>query len=285
MPNLSNSQFSILNSQLTISLCILAIIAVQTFASVEKALEYAYKAEYSKALSEVAKIPEEDSSACVIRGMVLFSRFDDLGDTLDLNSALSILEKCKAGDFWEPLRRYEIALVNDRKSNTFNFKGIIGARSAAQIFATRSDIDSKAFYAIYTYYAPFNKSNLEDLRKGFDQSEMFSAAFGSALIWIFDREKKYAEALNLTNEMLKRYPEHPILLQTKAEMLFKTGKAEEAIELFKQSEQLYAQRAPNSIRYWCAVTHLAKMTGDSFWKEKLKSKEHRAIKRWMPDIK
>ena len=262
------------------------LIGVQNvFASAEKALEYAYRTEYDKAFSEIAKIPEEDSSACVIRGMALFSRFDDFGDTLDLINALSVLEKCKASNFWEPLRRYEVALVSDRKSNTFSFKGIIEARSAAQMFAERKDDDSKAFYAVYAYYAPFNKANLEDLKKGFEQSKTFSPIFGSSLIWIFDREKRYAEALDLTNKMLMRYPEHPVLLQTRAEMLFKTGKKEEAIELFKQSEQIYAQRAPNSIRYWCAVAHLAKMTGDSFWKDKLKSKEYRAIKRWMPDIK
>jgi len=243
------------------------------------ALDYAYGTQYGKAFSEIA---EEDSSACVLKGIVLVMRFDDLGDTLDLSNALSILKNCKTTNFWEPMRRYKIGLINSLFGNTF--KSIAETRSAALIFEKREDIDSKAFYAIYAYYAPFVKFKQEDLKNGFERSNQFPFVFGNSLIWILYEEKKYAEALDVANALLKRYPAHPTLLQTKAEMLFYLGKAEEAITMFKESEQLYAKRAPNSIRYWCAVAHLAKMTGDAQWKEKLKSDEYKAIKRWMPKI-
>ncbi|MCL2283601.1 MAG: hypothetical protein FWC26_09840 [Fibromonadales bacterium] len=244
------------------------------------ALDYAYNAEYGSAFSE---IDEKDSSACVLRGIALVTRFDDTGDTLDLDSALSVLKNCKTTTFWEPMRRYKIGLVHSILGNTF--RSVMEARSAAVIFEKRTDIDSKAFYAIYAYYSPFSKFKQEDLKKGFEHSEMFSFVFGNSLVWILYEEKKYAEALDVANALLKRYPNHPTLLQTKAEMLFYNGKAKEAIAMFKESERYYAKRAPNSIRYWCAVAHLAKMTGDAVWKEKLKSAEYKAIKRWMPDIR
>jgi len=252
------------------------LLAVTSFAGV---LDYAYGTQYDKAFSEIS---ENDSSACVLKGIVFVMRFDDLGDTLDLSRALSVLKDCKTTDFWEPMRRYKIGLINSILGNTF--RSIAETRGAALIFEKRDDIDSKAFYAIYAYYAPFVKFKRDDLKKGFEQSEQFSFVFGNSLIWILYEDKKYAEALEVANALLKRYPNHPTLLQTKAEMLFYLGKAEEAIVMFKESEQLYAKRAPNSIRYWCAVAHLAKMTGDAMWKDKLKSKEYKAIKRWMPKI-
>jgi len=256
---------------------LILLLASLSFAGV---LEYAYKAEYDKALSEIS---EEEPGACVLKGIVFTTRFDDLGDTLDLGRALSILKNCKTNDFWEPMRRYKIGLINSIFGNTL--RSIMDVRSAAQIFEKRTDKDSKAFYAIYAYYAPFAKFKQEDLKNGFEHSEMFSFVFGNSLIWILYDEKKYIEALDVANALLKRYPEHPTLLQTKAEMLFYLGKAEDAIAMFKESEQLYAKRAPNSVRYWCAVSHLAKMTGEALWKEKLKSNEYKAIKRWMPEIK
>jgi tetratricopeptide (TPR) repeat protein len=264
---------------LRVSLYILITIVVQTFAS-ENPLEYAYKAEYAKAFEKIAEIPKEDSSACVLKGVVYFSRFDDLGDTLDLDSGFIALRDCKTSEYWEPFRRFVTALINESKGNTI--KGIRDARGAAQIFEKRTDVDSKAFYALYAYYAPFTKSNLEDLKRGFEQSKMFSAILGTSFMWILYEEKKYAEALDITNTLLSRYPEHPIILQNKADMLFKLGKVEEAASIYKQSEQLYAKRAPNSIRYWCAVANLARITKDNFWKEKLQSKEFKRIKHWIP---
>jgi tetratricopeptide (TPR) repeat protein len=242
-------------------------------------LENIYKAEYREAFSEISL--QDDSSGCVLEGIAFVSRFDDLGDTLDLDSALFILKNCKTGDFWEPLRRYEISLINSILGNTF--KSILEARSAALIFFFFLDLDSKAFYAIYSYYNPFTEFRLEDLKKGFENSHLFSPIFGNTLIWILYDRKKYAEALEIASILLERYPRHPVILQTKADMLFKLGMVQEAASIYKDSETIYAKRAPNSIRYWCAVANLAKITGDNFWKEKLKSAEYRRIKHWMPD--
>jgi len=273
---------------------ILLFASISFAATAEEILEYAYKTEYDKAFSEISKIPKEDSSACVLKGIVLVTRYDDLGDTLDLDSALSILKRCKTDSFWDPLRRFEIGFINHRLGNTL--KGFSETKDAAKDLALRSDVDSKAFYAIYGYYRetltdwiPFVRSDREiylaNLKTGFEKSEMYSPIFGTSLIWILYREKKYEQALDITNTMLKRYPKHPVILQVKADMLFKLGKVEETIAIYKQSEQLYAQRAPNSIRYWCAVTHLSRKTGDAFWKDKLQSAEYRAIKHRMPKIK
>jgi tetratricopeptide (TPR) repeat protein len=272
---------------------ILLVLVQTVFAlNAELVLERIYETEYSEAFREISTLSQSDSNICVLKGIVFVSRFDDLGDTLDLDSALSVLTKCKAGDFWEPLRRYEIGLINSILGNTI--KGIKETREAALIFAEKEDLDSKAFYAIYGYYSdaltnwlPFIKSKREtylaDLRMGFEQSKMFSPIFGNSLIWILYDNKKYSDALGIANSMLEQYPKHPIFLQTRADILFKIGRVEEAVSIYRQSEALYAKRSPNSIRYWCAVANLAKMTKDNFWKEKLLSREYRLIKHWMPD--
>jgi hypothetical protein len=196
-------------------LIILAIL-VQTV-SANNILELAYKTEYEKALSEIQNLPKDDSSACVLKGIVLYSRFDDLGDTLDFHSALSVLENCKTNDFWEPYRLYNIGLIKE---------AIFIARRAALMFEKRDDIDSKAFYAIYSYYAPFVKFKQDDLKTGFENSKTFSPILANSLIWIFYDKKKYAEALSIADTILKRYPEHPIFLQTRADMLGKKLRAE-----------------------------------------------------------
>jgi len=258
-------------------------IPVQTVSamSAEKILEHVYKTEYVQAFGEISNMAAEDSSACVLKGIAFVTRFDDLGDTLDLDSALSILRKCKTSGFWEPMRRYQVGLINSILGNTI--RSIVDVRGAAIVFAERSDIDSKAFYAIYAYYAPFTKFRQDDLKNGFEQSKMFSPVFGNSLIWILYEEKKYSSALNVANSLLERYPSHPVILQTRADMLFKLGRVQEAVSIYEQSEALYAKRAPNSIRYWCAVANLAKMTKDNKWREKLQSKEYKRIRHWMPE--
>lgn len=260
---------------------LILLFASLSFAAAEGVLEYVYKTEYDKAFGEIS---ESDSSACVLKGIIYISRFDDLGDTLDLNHASYFLKVCKSNDFWEPLRRYNIGLISSIRGKTA--RSFMEVRGAAQILAERADVDSKAFYAIYGYATSFFNSKkqtyLADLKAGFEQSKMFSPIFGNSLIWYLYEEKKYDEALGIAETLLRRYPEHPVFLQTKADMLFKLGKVQEAVAIYKQSEEFYAKKAPNSIRYWCAIVNLAKMTGNAFWKEKLKSKEYRLIKHWMP---
>ena len=244
-------------------------------------LENVYKTNYNKAFSEISLMSKDDSSKCVLKGIAYVSRFDDLGDTLDLDSALFALKNCKTGGFWEPLRLYEISLINSILGNTL--KSIFEARNAALIFEKLGDLESKAFYAVYAYYNPFTESNLEDLKNGFENSPLFSPIFGNTYMWIFYDKKKYAEALEIANALLKRYPRHPIILQNRADMLFKLGRVQEAASIYKESEALYAKRAPNSIRYWCAVANLAKITGADLWKEKLNSVEYKRIMHWMPE--
>jgi len=266
-----------------LKILIILFIGVQTiFAKdAESVLENVFKTDYNKAFSELSLIAKDDSTKCVLAGIAYVSRFDDLGDTLDLDSALNVLKNCKTGGFWDALRRYEISFVHTTLGNTL--KSILEARSAALIFEKLGDLDSKAFYAVYTYYNPIAQSKMEDLKNGFMNSHLFSPILGNAYMWILYDKKKYAEALEIANALLKLHPKHPVIMQNKADMLFKLGRVQEAISIYKESEALYAKRAPGSIRYWCTVANLAKMTGDDFWKEKLKSIEYKKIKRWMPD--
>ncbi len=262
---------------------LLILVGVQAVFAVdaESVLENIYKTNYNKAFSELSLMAKEDSSKCVLAGIAYVSRFDDLGDTLDLDSALFALKNCKTLGFWDALRLYEISFINSILGNTL--KSILEARSAALIFEKLGDLDSKAFYAIYNYYNPIAQFKPEDLKNGFENSPLFSPILGNAYMWILYDKKKYTEALEIANTLLKRYPRHPIILQNRADMLFKLGRVQEAIYIYKESEALYAKRAPGSIRYWCTVANLAKMTKDDFWKEKLNSVEYKRIMHWMPE--
>ncbi|GHV16640.1 hypothetical protein AGMMS49938_16830 [Fibrobacterales bacterium] len=266
-------------------------VAIPHAETADNILNKIWQPNYPAAFAEIAELPQTDSSACVLKGIAYSTRFDDLGDTLDLDSAYIALVKCKSSGFWESLRKYQIGFLHSLFGNTI--KSISETRSAAQEFSLRSDFESQAFFAIYNYYAetltnwlPFVESKSEtylaNIKNGFEKSSRFSPLFGTTLAWMLYDKKQYAEALEISEALLKHYPNQPVFLQLKADMLYKLERKEEAIAIYEQSEKDYKMRAPNSTRYWCAVANLAIMTGDKKWKEKLQSQEFKNIKHLMP---
>lgn len=267
--------------------------------SVEKAMNSIVGQRYGEASAIARTIAEKDSGvACVINGMVEIGRYDDLGDTTALQNAAKRLEKCKSSGFWDALRIFELGYAQNELGHSI--KGAMNTRSAANDFKKSGNQDARAFYAIYAYYMdgalswiPFvsdnRPSHLKALQEAASNSRLFWPLFTTSLAWMhYDREE-FAEALKLTEQALRRTPNHPVFLQIKADMLYRLKKFQDAASIYEQSADSYLNRTGKSIRYWCAAANLVRIYADmgnkakmEQWQQKLHSDEFKAIKNWMP---
>ncbi|MDR1760603.1 MAG: tetratricopeptide repeat protein [Fibrobacter sp.] len=255
--------------------------------------------DYDKALAIAWEIKSKDSGAgCVWENMILISRFDDLGDTLDMIRADQNLSECKAGGLWETLRDFEKGFTQSALGHSV--KGALGTRAAAKVFGESEDPDARAFFAVYAYYVdqsfswvPFFSDNREEyirvLRERSLHSELFAPLFGTSLIWIYYDRGEFQHALALADQFLVRYPGHPVFLQIRADMLYALKNYEAAAAIYEKSAAEYPERSGYSIRYWCAVMNLILIYGDmgntekkEAWLKRLDHESFRALKRWLP---
>ena len=242
--------------------------------------DFALQTNYSEAYAAIQKIQDKKpGAACVIRGIVRLSEFDDTGDTLALFTAEKELSKCSAEGSWDILREFELGYAHTAMGHSI--KGALGTRKAAKKFEDAEDLDAQAFYAIYAYYVddglsflPFVSDHREDylkiLEKGADRSELF---------W----------ALEVVERSLAKSPKNPVFLQMKADMLYKLGRFVEAAKIYEKSASDYLNRTGKSVRYWCAVGNLARIYKEMGDSEKslqhadlFKSPEYKQIEKWMP---
>jgi tetratricopeptide (TPR) repeat protein len=262
---------------------------------VQAVVEKAMLQDYDGAIKELRAL--EPSVACVLHGMILTSRFDDLGDTLDIQKAILQLNQCKAKKEWKALGQLQLGFALVQNGNSI--KGALSTREAAQFFKDKESTDAKAFYAIYGYYLdqslrhiPFvsdkRKKYIDDLKWGAENSKYFSYVFTSPLVWIYYDREEYEQALHLIEKVLKKFPRNRVFLQNKADMLYKLKRFDEAIQVYLFSVQEYYYDAPFSIRYWCAVANLVKIYRDkgdleksAHWREKLDDKAFIALKKWL----
>jgi tetratricopeptide (TPR) repeat protein len=233
------------------------------------------------------------------RNMILLSRFDDLGDTLDLLRSQAFLDTVKIGDpFWENLRLFQLGYVKTELKQTVS--GVLTTRKAAKGFATMGTLEARAFYAIYDYYmqgttawVPFKTDNRPRLLQTLDSAakgnNFFWPLFATSLAWMHFDRKDYAAGLRITEFALVQYPRHPVYTQMKADMLFRLGRTKEAIGIYESSVATYAKRAPNSVRWWSGAGNLLRMysvMGDSVqvkkWKQCFSGPRFQKVRPWMP---
>lgn len=265
----------------------------------KRAFLFALQTNYPEAYREIGEIQKTDSgTACVIRGIVRLSEFDDAGDTLVLAKSEEELSRCSANGAWDILREFELGYA--RTSLGHSFKGALGTRKAAKKFEDSNDPDAQAFYAIYAYYVedglhflPFISDNREEylkiLERESTRSELFWALFATPLAWMYYDRREYAKALDVVERALAKAPGNPVFLQMKADMLYKRGDFSRAAKIYAKSAEDYRNRTGKSIRYWCAIGNLARIHQDLGNSEKaieyanlLKSPEYEKIEKWMP---
>lgn len=264
-----------------------------------RTFELALQANYSEAYAATQKIQAKNpGAACVIRGIVRLSEFDDTGDTLALFTAEKELSKCSADSVWDILREFELGYAHTAMGHSI--KGALGTRKAAKKFEDAEDLDAQAFYAIYAYYVddglsflPFVSDHRDDyleiLEKGSARSELFWALYATPLAWMYYDRQEYDKALNVVERSLAKAPENPVFLQMKADMLYKLGRLTEAAKIYEKSASDYLNRTGKSVRYWCAIGNLARIYKEMGKNEKslqnanlFKSPEYKKIEKWMP---
>ena len=254
---------------------------------------------YGDALELAKKLRAKNEGAgCVLENIVRISIYDDKGDTTALIKAGKLLEKCKTDGLWDALRKFEIGYVQGETGHSV--KGAMTTRSAAKMFEDSKELDARAFYAIYAYYidksfnwVPFKSDNRElylaTLDTASTKSERFWPLFLTPLIWMHYDKEDFSRGLNLAERGLSRAPQHPVMLQIKADMLYRLKRYDEAANIYEKSAADYLKRTGESIRYWCSVLNLIRIYHDAGkaeksagWKAKLDNPKYKAIKHWMP---
>lgn len=254
---------------------------------------------YDEAFSLAKKLRAENEGAgCVLENIVRISLYDDKGDTTALLKAGPALEKCKSENLWDALRKFEMGYVQGETGHSV--KGAMTTRSAAKAFEDSKELEARAFFAIYAYYidksfswVPFKSDNrdlyLATLDSASLKSERFWPLFLTPLIWMYYDQEKFQKGLELAERGLKKAPAHPVLMQIKADMLYRLKRYDEAAAIYVQSASDYLKRTGKSIRYWCSVLNLIRIYNDNGnkekaaeWRKKLDDPEFDKQEHWMP---
>ncbi|MCF0223156.1 MAG: hypothetical protein HUK20_02710 [Fibrobacter sp.] len=254
---------------------------------------------YGEAMAQAKKLrAENDGVGCVLENVVRISIYDDKGDTSALLNAGRELEKCRTVGLWEALRKFEIGYVQGESGHSV--KGAMTTRSAAKMFEDSKEQEARAFFAIYAYYidksfswVPFKSDNrsayLAVLDSASINSKRFWPLFLTPLIWMHYDKEDYAIGLKLSERGLSRAPSHPVMLQIKADMLYRLKRYDDAAAIYERSAMDYFKRTGASIRYWCAVLNLVRIYHDAGkenkareWRGKLDDDKFKSLKDWMP---
>jgi len=265
----------------------------------EKVTQKTMELNYVEAFNLARKLRlENDGVGCVFQNIIRISMYDDKGDTTSIKVAAKNLETCKTEGLWDALRNFELGYVLTETGHSV--KGAMQTRSAANQFEDAKDYESKAFYAIYAYYVdnsfgwlPFKSDNRESYLKILDSGSLRSARFWplflTPLIWMHYDRKDFKMGLTLAERGLKRAPNHPVMLQIKADMLYRLERYDEAAAIYEKSAVDYLERTGKSIRYWCAVLNLIRIyhdagdeTKSAEQRKKLDDPDYQKLKKWMP---
>lgn len=266
----------------------------------EQVTQKTMELDYVEAFNLARKLRlENDGVGCLFQNIIHISLYDDKGDTASLKVAAKNLESCKTEGLWEALRNYEIGYVLSETGHAV--KGAMQTRSAAKMFEESRELEAQAFYAIYAYYVdnslgwlPFKSDNRDAYLKTLDEASLksnrFWPLFLTPLIWIHYDRKDFQKGLELAERGLKKAPNHPIMLQIKADMLYRLKRYDEAAVIYEQSAAEYMERTGKSIRYWCSVLNLIRIYHDAGNETKakeqrkmLKDPEFEKQKKWMPE--
>ena len=120
-------------------------------------------------------------------------------------------------------------------------------------------------------------------------SKRFWPLYLTSLVWMHYDKGDFNAGLKLTQRGLGKVPNHPVLLQVKADMLYRLKRYKEAAAIYEKSAADYMARTGKSIRYWCAVMNLVRIYADmgdkakmQAWREKLSDDTFKKMKNWMP---
>ena len=274
--------------------------ATSTDSLTARILAHTLATQYHQAEQEADSLWNIDKDrGAFFRTMVHLSRYDDLGDTLELMRSKIFLDTVQVRNpFWNSLRLFQLGYAEAELHS--NVAAALSTRKAEQGFAQYSSLEARAFQAIYGYYMdqatawiPFKADQrahyLLILDSASQGSSSFWPLFATSLGWMHFDRKEFAQGLTVAERALQRAPQHPVFTQMRADMLFRLGRYAEAAQLYTQSANDYAQRSPNSVRWWSAAGNLVRIyaaLGDSTrmhqWQAHFHEPRFQAVRPWMP---
>jgi len=263
-------------------------------------LEHTLATHYTQAEREADTLWKLDHDrGAFFKTMVRLSRFDDLGDTMDLLQSKVFLDTVHVENpFWKSLQLFQLGFVQAELHS--NVTAALNTRKANKGFAAFNSLDARAFQSIYGFYMdqatawiPFTQDHrgnfLLTLDSAAQSQSLFWPLFATSLGWMHFDRKEFSAGLSVAEHALQRSPHHPIFLQMKADMLFRLGRNAEAAQLYEQSAADYTQRSPNSVRWWSAVGNLVRIyasLGDStrthLWQAHFAEPRFKQVQPWMP---
>jgi predicted negative regulator of RcsB-dependent stress response len=253
--------------------------------SYQKLIDLVLHSNYTQALAQADSLKAaepKDPAACFFKSLVYLSRYDDLSLSADLKKAEAELEACSGlaagsksseASFWKGMIAFQQGYVAQVQGSAI--RATMKTRGGAQLLKQIPDNqDAQTFYGIYGYYAdqltqglawvPFVEDNREEyvqhIQAGADSSRYFSSLAATSLVWMrYDRGELEA-ALRLCEGFLAKYPKHRVFNQMRGDMLFRLGRVEAARLVYQKSLESYEAVAPKSIRYYCAVANLLRIS-------------------------
>ena len=241
----------------------------------------------------VAAIPPKEPAHAYFRGLCLFNRFNDLGDTAALTQAARLWEGLDRDPGKNPppvssqgnlplyrgLATLQLSYVAKIRGHSLA-AARLGRRAAGQLRPHSGDAEAEAALALYDYYKagllkgmdwlPFIRSDSEGslrrLEKAIPRSRYLSEVLQTSLVWIYYDAGQYDKGLDLIGPFLVRYPQNRVYRQIKADFLFRKGQFPQALaihrELLSEYGQLREHYPPPGyipVGYLSSVGNLAKI--------------------------
>lgn len=276
-----------------------------------------YRSDYGAADSALRALPSGSASLAYFRGLVLFNRFNDLGDTASLFRAAALWQEVvdRAPDsaansaLYSGLSELQLSYVASLTGHPLR-AAALGRKANARLRPLRGFAEADAALALYDYYKaalfkgvswlPFVKADVDGplhrLEKAVPKSRYLGKVLQTSLLWLYYDDGAYDKGLALMEPFLAQFPGNRLGRQIAADFHFRKkdfGSARDLQEKLKaEYESLGASHANAGelpIGYLSAVGNLVKVyaaLGQADLREKYlavwSSSEYRDVMPWLP---
>ncbi len=272
---------------------------------------------YVKADSLLKTISPNKPSRHYFRGIVLFTRFNDWGDSIALKESQKEWEwvLAQTGNeelitLYRGLASLQLSYVAQVQHRTVA-AAFLGRKAATQLRPLSNYVEAQSALALYDYYfavlmkkldwLPFTHSDTEKPKKLLEntaiKSRYLSTILQTSLIWLYYDAKTYDKGLSLIQGFLLRYPENRMYKQIQGDFFYRKGDFINARASYENSREKYAQLNLEKVSehylplgYLCAVGNLIRINEvlhDNAAKQNYlhiwSTPQNQAIKPWLPE--
>jgi tetratricopeptide (TPR) repeat protein len=238
--------------------------------------------------------------------------FSDLHDPARLESARASLDKLsKLARGHDPHSRLILALARSQQSYLASLEGrnissALWGRSAASVAQELLDrgVESPELKGVLGGYLFWKSQSLGSLGRALGGDERtrglawtiqsaasespFRDAFRTSLLWIRFERGEYPEALRVARCARAEWPKNRLYRQAEGDVLFRMGRFQEALEVYRESFREYAGLETVPVNRLAAAGNLARIHAalgrtDSAcaWLDTLDSPRYRFARRWL----